>query len=273
MPKADESASLNVTFGNHRFVGNVGWRQNHQTFDVISLVNSSLDKTTFSYVYVDKVNRIFGDRKAMGSHLANVAIDTGKAGKLAIYAYLLDYDDDVALSTATYGISLTGKSAAGSGNFLYDLEYAQQSDYGDNPLNVDADYYRAELGFGGKKLTGKVGYEVLEGSPGNGRFSTPLATLHKWNGWADKFLATPLNGLEDTWLGLHGKFDGGWKCGAIYHQFSANTGGDDYGDELDLVVTYAADWKQSFGIKTAFYSADTRATDTDKIWIWTSWKI
>ena len=30
-------------------------------------------------------------------------------------------------------------------------------------------------------------------------FTTPLATLHKFQGWADKFLTTPANGLEDLY--------------------------------------------------------------------------
>jgi hypothetical protein len=31
-------------------------------------------------------------------------------------------------------------------------------------------------------------------------FTTPLATLHKFQGWADKFLTTPVNGLADLYV-------------------------------------------------------------------------
>ncbi len=266
-----------ISLGNQRFIGSVGWRQNHQTLDAFSLVNSSLENADITYVYVDNVNRIFGDNKPMSSHLLNGAFKIGPTAKLAVYGYFLDYDElaVAGLSTATVGAAFTNKTKIGTGgtSFLYDLEYALQSDHGDNPNDVDVAYYRAEIGGAGKKFTAKIGYEVLEGSPADGKFTTPLATLHKWNGWADKFLATPANGLEDMWLALSTKFGGSWSLSAVYHEFGANTGGADYGDEIDLHLTYKASWKQTFGIKAAFYGADTHATDTDKIWLWTAWKI
>ena len=33
-------------------------------------------------------------------------------------------------------------------------------------------------------------------------FTTPLATLHKFQGFADKFLTTPANGIRDTYIEL-----------------------------------------------------------------------
>ena len=41
----------------------------------------------------------------------------------------------------------------------------------------------------------------MEGNGVKG-FTTPLATLHKFQGWADKFLATPVNGIEDEYVNL-----------------------------------------------------------------------
>ena len=43
----------------------------------------------------------------------------------------------------------------------------------------------------------KLGFERLEGN-GTVALQTPLATLHAFNGWADKFLSTPANGLRDV---------------------------------------------------------------------------
>ena len=113
---------------------------------------------------------------------------------------------------------------------------------------------------------------MLEGSPGEGKFTTPLATLHKFNGWADKFLATPANGLEDLYLAVNGSVKKKLKWAAIYHDFSANEGDADYGTELDLLLSYRTAWNQTFGLKTAFYEADTHAADTDKIMVWTSYR-
>ena len=43
----------------------------------------------------------------------------------------------------------------------------------------------------------KAGYEVLGGADvPNHAFQTPLATLHAFQGWADKFLTTPAAGVH-----------------------------------------------------------------------------
>ena len=119
-------------------------------------------------------------------------------------------------------------------------------------------------------LLGKVGYEVLGSDNGRGSFQTPLATLHKFNGWADKFLGTPAGGLEDLYGSLSYKVgvDGplkGMKFDAVYHDFSADIGGD-YGSEIDLQVSKKFGKNYYAGLKFAHYSADGFATDTQKIW-------
>ena len=52
------------------------------------------------------------------------------------------------------------------------------------------------------------GYELLGSDDGKVAFNTPLATKHKFNGWADKFLGTPKEGLEDVYLTAKGKVSG-----------------------------------------------------------------
>src|SRR5258708_30302990 len=41
-----------ILIGNQRFVGNSGWRQHEQTFDALSVVNTTIDDLTLSYDYV-----------------------------------------------------------------------------------------------------------------------------------------------------------------------------------------------------------------------------
>jgi len=41
-----------------RHVGNVGWRQNEQTFDAVSNVNTSIPYTTLTYAFLDNVHGI-----------------------------------------------------------------------------------------------------------------------------------------------------------------------------------------------------------------------
>ena len=50
---------------NHRFIGNVGFRQNEQTFDSLMAQTKIIDGVTFTYVYVFQVNRIFGSQSPL----------------------------------------------------------------------------------------------------------------------------------------------------------------------------------------------------------------
>jgi hypothetical protein len=264
-----------ILLGDHRFVGNVGWRQNHQSFDAFTLTNGSLERVTFTYGYVDNVNRINGGNQEMASHLLNAVIDVGKPGKLTLYSYLLNFEQlaDFGRSTASYGAEFTGQRAVSDSlTLLYELELADQSDFQDNPRNIDAGYLHAQLGISLERFTARLGFEVLEGSDRDGQFSTPLATLHKFNGWADKFLATPTDGLEDLYLQLSGKL-GKIDWTVVYHDFGASEGGADYGDELDLQLLYKTPWNQTLGLKGALYNADDFAADTDKWMLWTAFAI
>ncbi len=262
-----------INLGNQRFVGAVAWRQNHQSFDSASLTTKAIPKTLLTYAYVGEVQRILGDSMDMSSHLLEADIKMGKVGTLRAYGFFLDYQEEVlyGLSTSTFGLRFDGSHAFNSRfKGLWDLEYAQQQDFGDNTNNVDAGYLRIELGAKAGSWTFKIGQEVLEGGPENGKFTTPLATLHKWNGWADQFLATPANGLEDTYLLATTKL-GSVNLTGVYHQFEANTGGADYGSEFDFHAVYVTSWKQKVGLKFAAYDAKEHSRDVTKIWLWTAW--
>jgi len=263
-----------LVLGDSRHVGNVGWRQNHQSFDAVSLTSSSLEGWTLHYSFIDRVNRIFGDSQKMTSHALHAAGKVGAAGKLTAYGLLLDYEDPAlfGLSSSSLGVELTGSRKAGdSASFSWELEYAVQQDFGDNPGTLDTDYSHIAFGGGTSTITGIAGLESLGGSPADGQYRTPLATLHKFNGWADKFLATPVNGLDDLYLTLKGKAGKvGWQ--ATWHDFSATTGSVDYGTELDLLASFKTSWGQTFGLKAALYSADSHSTDTDKVMAFTRYR-
>ena len=108
----------------------------------------------------------------------------------------------------TYGIRFSGSTQAGDTKLLYSAEFASQSSESVSS-NFDADYLMLEAGAVFKGVTAKVGYEELGSDNGAYGFSTPLATLHKFNGWADQFLGTPAQGLVDTSVTLAGKLAGG----------------------------------------------------------------
>ena len=87
-----------------------------------------------------------------------------------------------------------------------------------------------------------LGREVLSGESGtftattNPAFQTPLATLHKFQGWADKYLTTPSAGIEDSYVGVNGSL-AGWNGQAVWHDLKAEATSHDYGTELDLSVS------------------------------------
>ncbi len=264
--------------GNQRFVGTVGWRQNDQTWDMAALVNTSIPDLTFTAAYVWNVNRIFGDDHPFGDLDTNTIILDAKysglpIGNVTAYALIIDLNDApvFGLSSKTFGVRFDGKHKIDGGDltFLYEAEYANQTDNASNPTNFSADYLHGSLGLSAHGFTGKVGYEKLGSDGGVASFQTPLATLHKFNGWADKFLGTPAGGLEDFYGSLSYKVqDGsmkGVKFDAIYHDFSADTGGS-YGSEIDLQVSTKFMKHYSIGLKFADYNADGFATDTQKIW-------
>jgi hypothetical protein len=265
-----------VILDNHRFVGDVGWRQNQQTFDAASFLWAPTAALDVFYAFIDNVNRVFGDDSAVGDHrmasnLVNVGYDVEGWGRAAAYAYLLDYDSVDTNSTNTLGARFAGTHAFDSFELLYGAELASQSDTADNPNDVDQDYLLAELGGKVGAWSARLGHEVLGGSgdPGDA-FQTPLATLHAFNGWADKFLTTPDDGLVDTYLALGAKQDA-FTYQLAWHDFSADSGSDDYGSELDASVTWAVAKSLTLGLKAADYDADDFATDTTKAWLWAAY--
>ncbi len=263
-----------IIYDNARFIGNVGWRQNEQTYDAFSYDHKTANGWQFQYAYLDAVRRIFGHKVPAGkfdlsSNLFNVAYDIKDIGKVVGYYYAIDNQDVAALSNQTLGLSMQGKLANNGPAIGYRLEYAHQSDYADNPINYKADYWRGDLSVGFEWATPYVGYESLGGSasrPG-AAFQTPLATAHAFNGWADQFASTPTAGLNDLFVGVKGNV-GTWNWDMLYHDFSAQSGSGDYGTEIDASI--GRKFKQRFGIlfKAAFFDADSPAYgDTNKFWV------
>jgi len=251
-----------IILDNARFVGNVGWRQNEQTFDALRVDGKYGENFFITYANIQNVLTITGDNDYSNHNLVNLGLNKVAGGKITGYAYLLDFDSKPDTDTSTYGVRYTGEAS----NFLYTLEYAEQSDYADNPTSFSATYLFGELGY---KLAEKVkvfiAYESLGSDGGTVAFQTPLATKHAFNGWADKFLTTPATGLNDAYVKVAGNV-GGVKLVGVYHDFTADEGSADYGTELDLLAVKKFNKTFSGLIKYADYSADTFSQDTSKIW-------
>ena len=88
--------------------------------------------------------------------------------------------------------------------FPVNLEYARQGDHGDNPIAYDANFLLLEGGVDTGELRLMLGHQQFGGDPSEPQkmFRTPLATLHRYQGWTDRFLTIPGRGVENTYLTL-----------------------------------------------------------------------
>ncbi len=288
---------FNLKLNNVRFVGDVGWRQNDQTFDGAQATYTGIKNLKVFYGWIGNVNRIFSDRAErppaggnIGNASSNIHLVDAEyktpVGSLGAFYYHTDLFDLDALSNETYGLRFKGKYPLGRG-FTAKLyaEYARQTDAGDNPFNYETDYYHIAPGISYKGVTLTVGYEVLGSDNGVRGFVTPLATLHKFNGFADQFLATPNTGLEDFYIDVTYKLKGvsgpmsflnGTLFKVQYHDFQADVGSVDFGTEFDAYIKVPMPYIAKgmyFETKYADFDSDvaTRA-DVEKLIIGVGYK-
>jgi hypothetical protein len=277
-----------IALDDQRFVGPVAWRQNEQTFDALRVVNRSVANLVIDATYFNKVNRLFGEKSPQGDYegdsgLLNVGYQT-KVGKITAFGYLLDFENIVGVpaavrdSTATYGLRFAGEKPVGKIKLAYAASYATQSDYADNPLTFDLDYKMAELTATFRQYSLGVGKEIMEGdlvAPGVTKgFTTPLATLHKFQGWADKFLTTPGNGLEDLYAtaGVTLKGVGALDTVAAvvsFHDYETERTSADFGKEWNFSLSTKFK-RAALLLKYAEYEEGAVALgsprNTDKVW-------
>lgn len=267
-----------INLDDQRFVGVVAFRQNEQTFDAVRIDNDSLPGLALTYIYLNRVNRVFGERSAQGHfngnmHLINAGYDLKPFGKLTAYAYLLEFNSVPALSTQTYGASLSGRQSVASDiSLTYRAEGATQHPYTNNPHHFALTYLRGELGLARDIWSAQGGVEYLEGD-GRSGFSTPLATLHKFQGFADVFLTTPPGGITDVY-GKAGIAKNDLSFGPVtgsslsggYHTFQNPRGGS-LGSEFDLEAVLNFGPHFSTSLTYANYDGVKGFASRDKIWL------
>ncbi len=258
-----------INHNNQRFVGGVAWRQNEQTFDGVR-IESKLGELNVDYAYSSKVNRIFGSRNATGDfssnlHMLNLTFSPAQGHNVAAFAYYMDLNNAAALSNQTFGLDYRFIHKLDSSTIKLHASYATQKDAGDNPTDYSADYLAVDGDWVLPAVTLSIGYEVLGSDEGLKGFATPLATLHKFQGFADKFLGTPASGIEDTYFKVSTKLSG-VALTAIYHQFDADYGSADLGNEFNFVAAYTTESGYGLLAKLAKFDANSSATDTEKAW-------
>lgn len=275
-----------VTFGrqrinldDQRWVGSVAWRQNEQTFDAVR-GEAKFGPVSVDATYSWSQRTIFGDdagpRQAYDGNFWFVGAGT-KLGPVNLkgFAYLLDYNDplQIANSSKTFGARATTALPLTKALKL-DLaaSYAKQQDWKTTAKDYNAEYVAGEAGLTYKGLRVAGGYELL-GSDNGFSLQTPLATLHKFNGWADVFLTTPAAGLQDAYGSASYTFGNlgavkGINATVAYHQYDSDKGEIEYGSEWDAQLGFKV---QQFAIlaKYANYNAVSfpATGDVEKFWL------
>lgn len=267
-----------ITLDNQRFVGNLDFRQNDQTFDAGTALWSPLDNFDLQYSDISNVNRPAGPGYSGHTHLLHAAYAPAEWLRVAGYGYFIDIRQAPALSSQTYGLQASGAKALTKDlEFDYLAEYARQSDYAGNPDNYLLHYWHLRPSLLWKNVTAQLGYESLGGN-GTDAVQTPLGDLHEFNGWADMFQTTPPDGLHDRYVRFSYRLDGPvWlkdtSLDAIYHDYTADRTSARYGCEWDFQAQrhftadswLTKDWTLSAQFAT--YRADMLFRDADKLWL------
>lgn len=279
-----------IALDDERFIGAVPFRQNGQNFDAVRAEITPIKGVKADLTYAWSVRTIWGidgagarQQAVSGDNLfGNVSVAT-PIGKIAAFAYLVDQDEAAMqgfrMSSQSYGARLDGSQPIGKAKVAYQLSYARQSDWHRNPDDYAAAYFLADaaIDFGGPRAG--VGYEILGADDGAGRpsFQTPFATGFKFQGWADKFLVTPPDGVRD----LYASAGWGWKAvgplkavtlQAVYHDYRSDRASRAYGDEIDLLAS-AKLGKCTASARYANYDADGFGADTQKFWLQLDWTL
>jgi hypothetical protein len=285
-----KSKALTVTVGrqrinldDQRFVGAAAWRQNEQTFDALR-GEAKLGPVNLDATYAISQRTVFGSDGGPRTAYDGDFVFLGAGAKVGpvqvkAFSYLLDYDPQEQLGalatgnadTQTYGVRVTTSlPLTKTVKLNLAASYARQSNWQDNPASYGVDYIAAEAGLATGPATLTAGYEQL-GSNGARAFQTPMATLHKFNGWADLFLTTPAGGLVDWYGGAALKFPKvkalpGLNAAVTYHRFESDVGSVHYGDEWDASLGFKLG---RIGVlaKVADYDADLFGVNTRKLWL------
>ncbi|HEX5776366.1 MAG TPA: alginate export family protein [Caulobacteraceae bacterium] len=267
-----------ILLDDQRFVGNVGWRQDEQTFDGVR-GDFKLGKLAVTGAWIGQVNRIFAEDLDWDSDswLARASYPVSDLFTPAAFLYALDFDNAPASSSFTSGVRVTGKTKAGPVGVSYAASYAHQTDYAANPGGFGLDYAAAEVAGTWQAVTLKAAYEQFEGDGVRG-FATPLATLHAFQGWADAFLTTPADGLEDRNATLSFKPGSAGplktlELTARYHDFETERTGAPLGEELDLLVSAALTKNLTALVKYADYDGVPGFASRTKVWVGFEFKL
>ncbi|GBL02900.1 alginate export family protein [Glaciecola sp. KUL10] len=266
-----------LNFDAQRHVSALEFWQNDQSMDALTFLYDNNSYLKFSYSYVDKVHRIFGDSATRqlsskdirftsldtrpvfelgnhthNSHLINVRYQYNNYLSFSTYALLLENETAPQFSSDTFGVKFAGDYKPNTIRYLYEGEVAHQKTSSDSPWQFSGFYYRYEIGAQYKSHRISLGSEIL--SEDNGfAFATSLGDNHRYLGWADVFNSyVNADGIVHhliTYRGRSGKLR--WRT--VFNQFSSYSTGNTAGYELDFELAYRFSRKLEGNIVAARY--------------------
>ena len=262
-----------LNFDNQRYIGASSFRQNEQTFDALDATHAFGNGVTARYAWLGRVQRVNGAnhpnqdlaRWNLDAHLLNVGGKLGP-GKITGYGYFIENRTLPLTSHRDLGLRYVVEPDDKSHRVWgLAVEAAQQAPYAEGAKRNRAHYWLAEGSWRWLDNTFRLGQETL-GGDGRYGFATPLATLHAFNGWADRFLTTPADGLRDRYLGWNRRF-GRFEANVVAHDFAADHGGRDLGAELDASLALAITPRWTALAKLADFHGDEGPRDVAKAWL------
>ena len=106
---------------------------------------------------------------------------------------------------------------------------------------------------------------------GSNAMQFAIGTNHAFDGWVDKFVTTPANGLIDMNIAVNytvasdQKWLNGTRAMVRYHDFRAEKSDTHYGNEWNVFFEQTIESHYTIGMQAGHYEADNFSTDTTKI--------
>lgn len=305
-----------VNLDNVRFIGDIGFRQIMQVFDGVSVLNKSIPDTEIFAAHFEEITQITSVQRGGDLDLLNVRYRISPTEFLVGYGYLSNVEElgfgnawfgagtlnnngqpnlTADQSNKTFGVRLDGTHPFNPNvRMHYTAEYAKQDDYSGGDKRIDAHYYKLGIGGGYDNFNMRIDQELLSSNDNLYAFQTPYGTNHLFQGWVDKFLATPRSGIKDTFVTATYKL-GDFLFFADYHLIDSDedfntvgggtaTKGDRYGKEWNAAVTWNIDKNWMTKVEYGKYTEDdhyaptanvansvagnrNRIRDTEKFWV------
>ena len=162
---------------------------------------SGVEKLLIQPFYLAEQHAVNGSHNELDAGGLNATYEFSPSFKLTGFIYRIEGTGtgNANASNRTIGLRASSSFQIEGQSFTYAASLAEQEAIGPSTVTYDAGYLAADLStvLEGFSLGG--GFESFE--PG---FRTPLATVHKFNGFADALLATNgfTNGLKDFYAYL-----------------------------------------------------------------------